>query len=108
MYNLNQDLSQLTTVPKLQLDNMVKTSLDIICHNVQESLSAKETITTIDIGIGTLYIKVEGEEIKYKFIPSHRLENGIKYTVTTGESPLIDAVANVLKDRICNTYKDLF
>ena len=42
-----------------------------------------------------------------KFIPSSKLENGIKYAITSGESPLINKVELLLKDRICNTYKDL-
>ena len=54
-----------------------------------------------------MHIRIEDENIKFKFIPSSKLENGIKYAITSGESPLINKVELLLKDRICNTYKDL-
>ena len=108
MNNLNQDLSQLTTIPKLQFDNINKVQVNLICHYVAETVAEQESVTEIDLGIGTLYIKVDGEDVKYKFIPSHKLENGVKYAITTKESPLILDVESILKDRICNAYKDLF
>ena len=108
MINLNQDLSQLTTIPKLQFDNINKVQTNLICHYVAEALADQEPVVTVDIGIGAILIKVEGSEIKYKFIPSHKLENNIKYTVTTKESPLIEDVESIIKERICNAYKELF
>ena len=108
MNNLNQDLSQLTTIPRLQFDNINKVQTNLICHYVAEGLADQEQQVSVDIGIGTLYIKVDGEEIRYKFIPSHKLENGVKYAVVTKESPLVGDVESIIKDRICNAYKDLF
>ena len=108
MVNLVQDLAQLTTIPKLQLDNINKVQTSLLCHYVAEANKDGEGVVSADIGIGTLFIKLEGEEIKYKFIPSHKLENGVKYAAIHGESSLVIDTENIIKDRICKAYKDLF
>ena len=108
MVNLNQDLADLTTIPKLQIDNLNKIQNSLICHYVAEAKQNGEDLIVIDIGLGTVSIKLEQEEIKYKFTPSHKLEVGVKHTVTHGESPLVVDAETVIRDRICNAYKDLF
>lgn len=108
MYNLTQDLSQLTTIPVLQFQHIFDTVPALICHHVQEDIELQNSISEIDLEIGTLYIKSDEEQIKYKFVPSSKFDDAVKQTVKTGESPLVVKVENILKDRICNTYKDLF
>ena len=104
---LNQDLSDVTGIPKLTLDNLSYKACTCLGHSVYESLLKKEPLTEIDIGIGTLYIKVEGNDIKYKFIPSTKLETTVSFTIQNKESPLIVDAEKSLKTRIEKTYKEL-
>ena len=106
--NLISDLSTISFYPKLALDKLVEKSDWIICHDVAESLSSGQHITEIDIGIGTLLISVSEEEVGYKFIPSSKLENGVKVTARTGKSPLIKNTEDAISSRAIRTYKDIF
>jgi hypothetical protein len=54
-----------------------------------------------------LYIKCEEDQIKYKFIPSKKLEENVAFTVKHGTSPVQYMVEEALKDRIETTYKNL-
>ncbi len=101
------DISTLTTISKNSLYNLVEKSHSCICHAVYESLISGNPVTEIDIGIGTLYIKCEETEIKYKFIPSKKLEENVAYTVKNKVSPLVYEVEDSLKLRIESTYKNL-
>lgn len=105
---LVEDLSTLTTISKLSLDTLVTKCNTIICHDVEESILDQQQITEVDIGIGTLYIQIVGEQVKYKFIPSDKLNAAICKTVKTGASPLVMEVEGALKSRVERAYKDLF
>ena len=108
MSNLLEDLSVITRVCKYNFDELASKSVAIISHSVEESLRNKENITEVDIGIGTLLIKNEEETLLYKFIPSKKLEESVKTTVTSRKSPLAVMIDETLGRRITNTYKDLF
>ena len=107
MTNIVEDLSTLTTISQTTLNKLVKQTDYIICDGVHESILKNENITTVDIGIGTLLIKVGEEEIKYKFIPSNTLENTLIWTIDNHESPLVSKIESTLKDRVFNVYKEL-
>ena len=104
---LINDLALLTTISVNALSLLNDRALSCICHSVYENLLSAEPLTSIDIGIGTLYIKCEEDEIKYKFIPSKKLEECVSLTVQDKCSPLVHQVETTLKDRIESTYKDL-
>lgn len=107
MNKLIDDISTLTTISKNALVNLNDKAQSCICHCVCESLIEGNSLTEIDIGIGTLYIKFEGEEIKYKFIPSKKLEESVALTAQYKSSPLVYEVDVALKERIESTYKNL-
>lgn len=107
MTNLINDLSILTTISRTSLEKLVNNSNWCISHNVLENLLEKNPLTSIDIGIGTLYIKLEDNLIKYKFTPSKALEDMVSSTVTSKQSPIVNELESNLKERIENTYKDL-
>lgn len=105
--NLLDDLVILTTIPKSSFDKLVDKVQLVICHAVEESIENDESITEVNIGIGTLHIKVEKDAIKYRFSPSQSLNNNIKNTAINRKSPLVDRVETLLRDRICNVRKKL-
>jgi hypothetical protein len=107
MTKLLDDLCCLTTVATYNMTQLRKLSESIIGHAVSEGVLDNEEIVEIDIGIGTLYIKIE-DDIKYKFIPSDKLSSVVKQAVETRTSPLNTEIDETLGKRIMNTYKDLF
>lgn len=107
MNKLINDLSTLTTISQHALVNLTEKSIACICHTVCESLLEGNNPIEVDIGVGTLYIKCEEDQIKYKFIPSKKLEENVAFAVKHGTSPVQYMVEEALKDRIETTYKNL-
>lgn len=108
MTELTQDLSLLTTVPKLQLDNLFDKAMCVVCHSVKEQFDELSSEIQVDIGFGTLYIVLEDNAIKYKFIPHIKLERAIRDSIIGEENSLLTEKAEtILKERILHTYKDL-
>lgn len=107
MNKLIEDISTITTISQGTLLNLNDKAISCICHSVYESVQEKESLTKIDIGIGILYIKCEGSDIKYKFIPSKKLEESVASTITSKKSPLVYQVETSLKERVESTYKNL-
>jgi hypothetical protein len=108
MQDLIQDLSTLTTIGKYNLDQLVQKSISIISHDVEESLRDFQNVTSIDIGIGTLHIQHVDSTIKYKFIPSKKLDDVVVNTIINRKSDLTIQIDKTLGERINNTYKDMF
>lgn len=107
MNKLIEDLSTITTISEGTLLSLNDKVISCICHSVFESVQEKESLTKMDIGIGILYIKCEGSDIKYKFIPSKKLEESVASTVISNKSPLVYQVETSLKERVETTYKNL-
>lgn len=108
MNDLIQDLSILTTIGKYNLDQLISKSISVISHDVEESLRDYKDITSIDIGLGILHIQHKDNTIKYKFIPSKKLDDTVFNTYKYRESALAVDIDKALGERINNTYKDLF
>lgn len=107
MYNSIDDLQQLTTIPKASLQKVFNLLDSCICHNILETIENGENLIEIDIEIGRLIINIEGNSIKYKFIPSAQFEQHIKNTVIFKISPLVENIEKSLAKKITDTYKDL-
>lgn len=105
--NALKDIKTLTNIDEVALQKLVSITEDCLCHSVLESTLEKEPLTAVDIGIGTLYIKLEGDSIKYKFIPSESLEKGVQTTVTTKKSPIGVRATDILKKKIEAVYDGL-
>lgn len=105
--NLKNDLCALTGVSVESTDKVLTLCEDILCHCVIEDIKSKEQLTQIDIGIGTLYIRRDGDLIKYKFIPSEGFDNKVATAYRTGESPLIAKAAKSLRLKFDRAYKEL-
>ena len=105
--DLNQDLSIITNVAKLALDNLSDKATECIAHAAAEMIICKETQCEIDIGIGLLYIKVEESNIKYKFIPHKELEELIASSIINKSSPITVKADKALGERIQNAYRCL-
>lgn len=107
MYDVIDDLKNLTTIDKSTLDRLMNLFNADICHCVCENMLNGETITQMNIGFGTLSIKLEDDEIYYKFIPSTQLEKQVITTIKTKSSPLIEKSEAALVNKIKDVYKEL-
>ena len=107
MADILDDMCKLTTIPYSAMKKLANKAKLCICHAIEESLSDGNTVAKLYIGIGNLYIKVEDNSVKYKFVPSSDFEDAIVKTITTGKSPLISTVEDALKQRVMSVYKDM-
>ena len=107
MISLFSDISALTGIPKLTLEKICDKAQLSITDSVLEQLINKNPQTIIDIGIGTLYIKIDNCEIKYKFIPNKDLDKMICTAISTKNNPLISKLDSTLNERVTATYKEL-
>lgn len=107
MNNLPKDISTLTTISKETVKRILDISTSCICDYVLESISDKEKITRIDIGIGKIVIKLCKEDIKFKFIPSKKLCDAISTSVETNINPLSGMAEDLLSKKLLMAYKKL-
>lgn len=108
MHNLMSDLSTLTGIGQYNLEELTNKAVAVISHDIEEALRNKDSIISINIGIGELHITNVEDKVMYKFIPSARLEKAIKDTYRERRSLLSVELDAALGKRIQNTYKDLF
>ena len=106
MNKVLEDLNVLTTIPLTALQDLRDQGIDCIAHSVLENILSENPLTELDIGIGILYIKLEDESIKYRFIPSKKLEDTVAFTVLTKQSPVVSRAETALKEKVESTYKN--
>lgn len=107
MKNIVKDLSTLTTIEEENLNKLVEKELWCICSYVEEMINSKENFCDIDLGIGTLTISIMDNQLKFKFIPSQTLEQGVRDTIVNEKSPLRLSLEKSLVNKISNIYKEL-
>lgn len=107
MTSIINDLSTLTTIPEESLNRLVNLSECCICDAVEETRLRNQEVCEIDLGVGVLYILVSNEVVKYKFIPSKKLEVNINDTIRKGTNSMTNFVESTLVNKILNTYKDM-
>lgn len=57
---------------------------------------------------GKIYIKLDDDVIKYKFVPNEIFSNTVKETILNKKSKLMTVAIDKLKDGLTKTYKDIF
>lgn len=109
MINVIKDMSILTTIPEKTLNKFYKKMTFCICEGVAESLLDPDvSISSFDIGIGTLYIKHDtASNIKYHFEPNDFLAKSMNQTVANGANILEDTLNDALSKKFTEVYKDL-
>lgn len=106
-FNLIEDLSCLTGVRQNLLNDLVTCTNSIISHDIVETIMNKEKVTIVNIGIGYLYFTNEDNIIKYKFVPSEKLEKVIVSSYKK-KNELSVKIEDSLSRKISECYKELF
>lgn len=106
MIDLLDDLSKLTGIKQFNLKKLNLLSELDIANSLYEIMQQSNRLD-IDVGIGTLTIHLQGDEVVYCFEPSNNLKKLVNETVTNNESHLVKIMENKLDDKIVRTYKDI-
>lgn len=108
MADIVKDMATLTTIPEKSLNKFYKKMIYCMCESVAEDLLDEDIeISEMNIGIGTLYIKHSGSDIKYHFIPNDLLEKSMQQTVVNKKNLLEDLLNDALAKKFMEVYKDL-
>ena len=103
-----QDISTLTTVQKSSIDRLCIQAIKCVCYCICEALSKNEKDLCLDIGIGSLFINIGEDSVKYRFEPSMFMDNSIIDSVLSGKNPVIEDIESSLLNKVNTTNKDIF
>jgi len=103
-----KDLSILTAIPYSSLQKVSSKIGDIICHDIKESYYQGENNLEVDLGIGKLTMLLINDNISYGFVPSLQLERKIIDSFDSSGDVLIEKLEQSLKNKIINSYKELY
>lgn len=101
------DLSKITTIPNKTLEKLFTKMIYCISDAVYESWEQGNDTLDLNIGIGTLSLKMTEDEVKYKFIPSEELSDAVKNTILNEQNLLEDKLEQSFVDKVTHLYKDL-
>mgnify|MGYP003304261168 CR=1 FL=1 len=105
--NIVADVATLTTIPEKTLNRLNKKTIYAICEAIHENQINDTDISELFIGIGTLYIKHSGDQIKYHFEPSDNLDKAIRQLIEDGVNPMDTLTTDALYKKFTDIYKDL-
>ena len=105
--SLINDLNNLTNIPEKILEKLSDNVMFSILQSLQEMLIKKETLCEVDMSIGNLLISLEDDNIKFKFIPSKKLEKEIIKTIESGENSMKELLTKNMVATLEKTYKEL-
>lgn len=101
------DVSTITFIDRKHLDKLVNKALYSIGDAACLFNSSEDNTLSLDIGIGTILLVYIDDSIKYKFIPSEKMEKVIISAVSENKNILINKLETNLISKIENIYKDL-
>lgn len=103
--SLNQNLSVISTVPKDMLDKLTNLSIACICDEALNQLDKDQL--TLDLSFGTLIVNISENTLRYRFIPSNKLDQNLQQALLEGVNPLVNLLENSLTNKFTGLYKEL-
>ena len=107
-YNIREKISTLTTIENDSLAKINNLVSCCISDAVYESVLSDESQVIVDLDFGTLTISRSNNELRYKFVPSAKLECDIVKAIKDKKNALDHIVLERLKNSLVSTYKDMF
>ena len=107
-YNIREKIATLTTIEN---DSLAKINNLISCcisDAVYSSVLSDDSQVSVDLDFGTLTISRSNNELRYKFVPSAKLEEDIVKAIKEKKNALDNLVLERLKNSLVSTYKDWF
>lgn len=108
MENLNEKIAILSTINKKNLDRLSELGALAFVDVVKNAIMNGEKQLDVDIGLGVVTVNMENEVMRFRFVPSAKLKEGIASLSEGGKTELENLLESTLKTKIENTYKDLF
>ena len=103
---LVDDLATITTIPKEALVKLLKRAEYCLSDSIVEQRLNNNEVIELDIGIGSILLKLVDEDIKFKFVPSDDFRQIVK-TSFNGENSLSNVLEKNLVTKVTKAYKDL-
>jgi hypothetical protein len=107
MNKIVDELETVTTIPSQALNKLIERTIYCICEDIDEAKLVDNISVDFDIGIGTLTISKINDSLKYRFVPSAKLNDNIAATIVDNKNPMTAAVEESLVNKITNVYKNL-
>jgi len=108
MTDIIKDVSILSTIPEKYINKLIQQKfIYCICEAIQEDILEGKNMSQLDIGLGTLYIGYEDNDIKYKFEPNQTLIKSVNATILNKKNILEDVLNNALAKKFIEVYKDI-
>lgn len=106
--SINKDLSTLTTLPEETIEYLSKYMKYVHSHEIAtQMLENGGNIYELTLFEGTLFIKIENDNVSYKFVPSDKFNEIVVDTILNKKSLLVDDMADKLKNVLMKAYKDV-
>jgi hypothetical protein len=109
MIDVVKDVSVLSNIPEKIIIKLLKKFAYCICEGVEEDILEGTEISSLDMGIGILYIKhpSAGDPMQYKFVIDKYLEKALKDTFNNKANLLEDTLNKSLVAHFMDVYKGL-
>lgn len=105
---LLSDISTIYSIRTSIFNKLVELAEACICDYLIEARLADDDLLEINIGIGKILILVLEDSLEYQFIPSSKLEQLTRNSMTKLKSPLVEISEKGLEEKLISTYKELF
>lgn len=105
--NVIDDLSTITSIPRANLTKLAQRIEWLICNAAYEASLSDDNTAEVVLGFGKLIIRLEDNQIKYRFQPSKKLENTIIEAYEKGIDPIAKRAEEAVVGTIMKAYKDL-
>lgn len=106
--DIKHDLATLTTINELAINRVFDKASWCICDAVEAAILNNENTVEVDIGFGTIILKIEANNVIYKFKPSRSLDKAVINTIINEENELTFNIENNLVNKFESIYKDMF
>ncbi len=107
MINLINDVATVSNIKPIVVQGLMNNMGYTLIDNLIEQSYDDETVVEFNIGIGTLSLKIDDDEVKYIFKPSKQLESGIVAAINENENILEENIYESIDRHIYKTYKDM-
>ena len=106
--DIKEKLNILTSISTQTFDSLWDIIDWVHSDDIVTQFIENKDIIELPIIEGSIYIKLDNDVVKYKFIPNEKFSNTVKETIMNKKSKLMSVSINKLKDGLTKTYKDIF
>lgn len=104
------DIASLTNISSETITRLIKIATICVSECLRESILNNDTTCDVDIGIGTLILKLEEGDLKMRFLPSDLLtkliNSQLKNTKLNKKYSLDNLLSSSLKSKVEDLYKE--